>query len=197
MLAKIDSLNQGFFGVIAEVGVEEQVGLYPRTIVILHPGTEVKDDGGYPFRAPNADDIPLSDQQMVALESTLLSVVGPDFACSLAVYAGYLREHDFQRCVEPEGAPHVGNLQYILFNGTLEESLFRPIAQRWDPFLFLELSFLWARDRSWLVCSRPDTAVTLVSCDDLLADALLSTPALGALDWLPRSISTEIHELGR
>lgn len=183
MLAKIDSQNEQFFHRIAEFSIEEQTNLYPRTVVILHPGTEVKDDGGFPFRAPNADDAPLSTLQVTELEGVLLSKLGPDASCSLAVYAGYMRGEEFHRLIEPEGTKFIGNLQYILFNGTLAESLFHSIANQWDPFLFLELSFLWARDRSWLITSTPDTAVTIVGCDDLLADALLSAPTLGAFDW--------------
>lgn len=183
MLTKMDLQNQQFFNQIAEISVDELTKMFPRTVVILHPGTEVKDDGGFPFRAPNSDDIPPSSLQVAELERLLLLELGADAQCSLAVYAGYMREEEFHLCIQPHGAKHNGNLRFILFNGTLEESLFRPIKHRWDWVHLLELSFLWARDRSWLVVSTPDTAVTIIGCGNRLADVLVGDGSLGAFDW--------------
>lgn len=163
--------------------MDEQTSMYPQTIIILHPETKVRRDGGFPFRAPNSDDIPLSPTQSRELGRVLLSVLDAKAPCSMAVYAGYLPGEDFHKQLEPEGTKFDGNLQYILFNGDLEECLFSSVQERWPGWPPKELSFLWSSDPSWLAVSSPDTAVTIIGCEDDLAGALLEAPSLEAFDW--------------
>lgn len=183
MLTRIDPDNETFFRSIAEISVEELAATFPRTIVVLHPGTEAKDDGGFPFRAPNCDDRRMSGPQCMEVEYALRTVYGAHAPCSLAVYAGFLNEASFRAGLEPAGTSIDGNLRHIVFNAELDDCSFYSMDTRWDWFPPTELSFLWARDRSWLVVSSPDTAVTMIGCGDDLAQALLEPPELGALEW--------------
>ena len=186
MLTRIDPDNEQFFRSIVEISVEEHTAMFERTIVILHPGTDVKNDGGFPFRAPNCDDVRMSATQCMELEFALRSVNGAHAPCSLAVYAGFLSEEEFRQGLEPAGTGIDGNLRYVVFNAELSDCSFYSMDTRWGFFPATELSFLWARDRSWLVVSSPDTAVTIVGCGSNLANALLSAPELGAFEWSNR-----------
>lgn len=183
MLTRIDPENEKFFRSIIEISVEENASMFPRMIVILHPGTEVKNDDGFPFRAPNCDDRRMSGPQCMELEYALRTVFGPQTPCSLAVYAGFLRDPQFREGLEPAGTNIEENLRYVVFNAELNDCSFYSMQDRWGDFLSTELSYLWARDRSWLVTSSPDTAVTIVGCDNDLAQALLDAPELGAFEW--------------
>ncbi|WP_313280666.1 hypothetical protein [Timonella senegalensis] len=183
MITRIDSENELFFRAIARRSPVELGSEYARTIVVLHPGSEIKDDGGFPFRAPNSDDERLGEMRERELERVFLSVLGSRFACSLAVYAGFLHGENFQKLINPEGVKYDGDLRYILFNGELGESLFSTVSSRWSASHIVELSFLWARDRSWLMASTPDTAVTIIGCNDELADSLIAAKNLDAFDW--------------
>jgi hypothetical protein len=188
MFTRISQANETWFRAMAQDYDRDIPQGFPRVVVILHPGTYVVDDPVLPFRAPNANDVPLSEEQTEAFEQVLLKVLGPKEQCCVAFYAGYLRPEGIARIDTPEMTWVSGRLAYLLLQGELNECLFSAVETHWDPFLFLEVSYLWATDRSWVIALTPDTAHTVIGCDDALAEALLQEPQLKALDWTGRGL---------
>lgn len=164
---------------------------FDRFIALLHPGTALVSDDRFPFASPNThrtSDDPLSDKQQVTLDQMLLDAYGPDTECNFALYAGFLGEPAdaaSRGFSNPETTWHIGRLSYVLFSAPLRESVFRTVLEPWAaPWsLFLELSYLWPSDRSWFLSSTPDTAVTVIGCDNALAQRLLAEPILDAHEW--------------
>ena len=171
---------------------------FERTVVILHPGTRWISDGRIPFQMPNVDgptDPEASEDQKRAIDVALQEAAGPDASCVFALYAGYLHEDDHGRrdgFDEPAGTWHIGRLNYVLFSGRLSEAGFAGVDQRWGsgvPFVpgrrrpFVELSYLWTADRSIVLASTADSAVTVVAGPASLAERLLSIPLLRAHVW--------------
>ena len=186
VITRIDDENFAWFNNWAGRD-EDSTGLtllprrYPREVALLHPGTGPADDHFLPFKAPDATDAPLSDEQVAALEEILLTSFPGNLACCLALYGGYIDLDDLDG---PQGFPHpharwvIARLPYALFGAPLDETLFSSVEDRWGVWPHVELSFLWAADRSWFIASAPDLAFTVIGCEDQLAERLLATPAL-------------------
>ncbi|MDF1488839.1 hypothetical protein [Tessaracoccus caeni] len=164
---------------------------FDRFVVLLHPGTALVSDDRFPFASPNVhrtSDDPLSDEQQATLDQILLDTYDPDTECHFALYAGFLGDPSqaaSRGFNTPETTWHPGRLNYVLYSAPLRESVFgtvlEPWAAQWN--LFLELSYLWPSDRSWFLSSTADTAVTIIGCDDALAQKLLAKPSLDAHEW--------------
>ncbi len=165
----------------------------------MHPGTRWTPRRQVPFYMPNEDgpaDPEASIEQKLAIDRVVQDVAGRDALCSFALYAGYLREDDRGRSDgfdEPEATWHFGRLNYVLFSGPLASSGFAGVDRRWGsgvPFEIgrkrpiVELSYLWTADRSVVIASPPDAAVTVVTGSDALAESLLSLRQLDVHEWL-------------
>lgn len=97
--------------------------VYPRSIVLLHPGTMETDDPSMPFSGPDAADADLTDKQAKVLDQVLLESFGPETPCVFGRYGGYLEESHRSE-LTARGLARVANrLTYYLGAGPLSAGL--------------------------------------------------------------------------
>lgn len=157
---------------------------YKYNVLIPHPESIVDINKNPCIRALTANDIPLPSQQRALIDQNFLRQFSEETPCCLAVYAGYFDSWGKdQGFYEPEGTWIFGKyLNFVLFETFLKEGLFGATDSRWRDVTFTQLSYLWAKDHTWLLASAPDTAWTIVRTSSKeLARQLLDEKALGAV----------------
>lgn len=151
-----------------------------RQLVILHPGASVDHTNPYvPVVGPYAADGTPAHHQIKTIANILVDTFGSDTTSYAALYDG-TPDIPWATDVGRVAAVVESNVTYAVIRGRLAELLSydwpaEAIGIEW-------VSMLWPANHTWFLTSDPDSAFTVVGCDNVLAEKFLTSPSLSALE---------------